>query len=141
MIKYGQGISAVRALPKAKGKRPAVIILHERYGIDQHTKELTVKLAQAGFVGFAPDLFHRFTGDRKAVLSGAQRVDLSDDGALEDLNGAVGVFEEAPERRPRDRYHRRLSNRPSADPAGGQAQRHRRRRGALRRNRRPGMAG
>jgi len=89
MIKYGDGISAVRALPKAKGRRPAVIILHERYGIDQHTKDLTVKLAQAGFVGLAPDLFHRFIGDRKAVLSGAQRIDLTDDGALEDLNGAV----------------------------------------------------
>ncbi|HVO91811.1 MAG TPA: dienelactone hydrolase family protein, partial [Terriglobales bacterium] len=89
MIKYGGGIGAVRALPKAKGKRPAVIILHERYGIDQHTKDLTVKLAQAGFVGLAPDLFHRFTGDRSAVLSGTQRVDLTDDGALEDLNEAV----------------------------------------------------
>src|SRR5688572_27157303 len=89
MIKYGGGISAVRAFPKAKGARPAVIILHERYGIDRHTKDLTVKLAQAGFVGFAPDLFHRFTGDSKAVLRGEQRVDLSDDGALEDLNGAV----------------------------------------------------
>src|SRR5688500_20145552 len=60
MIKYGNGITAVRALPKAKGKRPAVIILHERYGIDQHTKDLTARLAQAGFVGLAPDLFHRF---------------------------------------------------------------------------------
>jgi carboxymethylenebutenolidase len=89
MVKYGGGISAVRALPKAKGKRPAVIILHERYGIDQHTKDLTVKLAQAGFVGFAPDLFHRFTGDRSAVLRGEQRVDLTDEGALEDLNAAV----------------------------------------------------
>jgi carboxymethylenebutenolidase len=89
MIKYGGGISAVRALPKAKGKRPAVIILHERYGIDQHTKDLTVKLAQSGFVGLAPDLFHRFGGDPKAVLRGEQRVDLTDDGALEDLNGAV----------------------------------------------------
>jgi len=91
MIKYGSGIGAVRAFPKAKvkDKRPAVIILHERYGIDQHTKDLTVKLAQAGFVGLAPDLFHRFNGDRKAVLRGEQRVDLTDDGALEDLNAAV----------------------------------------------------
>jgi len=91
MIKYSSGISAVRAFPKAKDndKRPAVIILHERYGIDQHTKDLTVKLAQAGVVGLAPDLFHRFNGDRKAVLRGEQRVDLTDDGALEDLNAAV----------------------------------------------------
>lgn len=89
MIKYGDSIGAARALPKAKRERPAVIILHERYGIDQHTKDLTVRLAQAGFVGLAPDLFHRFNGDRKAVLRGEQRVDLTDDGALEDLNAAV----------------------------------------------------
>src|SRR5512139_2579733 len=89
MIKYGSAINAVRALPKAKGKRPAVIILHERYGIDQHTKDLTAKLSQAGFVGLTPDLFHRFTGDRKAVLRGEQRVYLTDDGALADLNAAV----------------------------------------------------
>src|SRR5215208_2265791 len=89
MIKFGGGISAARTLPKTQGKRPAVIILHERYGIDQHTKDLTAKLAQAGFVGLAPDLFHRFTGDRKAVLKGKQRVDLTDEGALADLNAAV----------------------------------------------------
>jgi carboxymethylenebutenolidase len=91
-VRFGEGISAVRALPRAKGRRPAVILLHERYGIDQHTKDLTVKLAQAGFVGFAPDLFHRFSGDRKAVLRGDQRVDLTDEGALEDLNAAVAYL-------------------------------------------------
>jgi carboxymethylenebutenolidase len=91
-VRFGGGIGAVRALPKAKGQRPAVILLHERYGIDQHTKDLTAKLAQAGFVGFAPDLFHRFTGDRKAVLRGDQRVDLTDDGALEDLHAAVAYL-------------------------------------------------
>jgi len=96
MIKYGGGISAARALPRAKGKRPAVILLHERYGIDQHTKDLTAKLAQAGFVGLAPDLFHRFSGDRKAVLRGEQRVDLTDDGALADLNAAVDYLKKLP---------------------------------------------
>ena len=96
-IRFGKGISAVRALPKAKSKRPGVIILHERYGIDQHTTDLTVKLAQAGFVGLAPDLFHRFNGDRKAVLRGEQRVDLTDDGALEDLNAAVDYLKRSPD--------------------------------------------
>jgi carboxymethylenebutenolidase len=96
-IRFGKGVSAVRALPKAKSKRPGVIILHERYGIDQHTKDLTVKLAQAGFVGLAPDLFHRFNGDRKAVLRGEQRVDLTDDGALEDLNAAVDYLKRSPD--------------------------------------------
>ena len=88
-VRFGSGVGAVRALPKARGKRPAVILLHERYGIDQHTKELTTRLAQAGFVGLAPDLFHRYKGDRKSVLRGEQRVDLRDDEALDDLNAAV----------------------------------------------------
>src|ERR1041385_430477 len=88
-VRFGDGVGAVRALPKARGKRPAVILLHERYGIDKHTKDLTTRLAQAGFMGLAPDLFHRFQGDRKAVLRGEQRVDLRDDEALEDLNAAV----------------------------------------------------
>jgi carboxymethylenebutenolidase len=91
-VRFGSGISAVRALPRAKSRRPAVIILHERYGIDQHTKDLTVKLAQAGFVGLAPDLFHRFSGDRKALQQGKIRVDLRDDEALADLNQAVGYL-------------------------------------------------
>ena len=95
IVRFGRGINAARALPKAKGKRPAVIILHERYGIDQHTKDLTVKLAQAGFVGLAPDLFHRFTGDRKALQKGQARVDLRDDEALEDLNAAVDYLKKS----------------------------------------------
>jgi carboxymethylenebutenolidase len=88
-VEFGSGINSVRALPKVQGKRPAVIILHERYGIDQHTTDLTVKLAQAGFVGFAPDLFHRFNGDRRALQQGKVRIDLRDDEALDDLNEAV----------------------------------------------------
>jgi carboxymethylenebutenolidase len=91
-VRFGGSIGAVRAFPKTQGRRPAVIILHERYGIDRHTKDLTARLAEAGFVGFAPDLFHRFTGDRKAVLRGEQRVELTDQGALEDLNAAVAYL-------------------------------------------------
>ena len=94
-VRFGRGITAVRALPKAKGKRPAVIILHERYGVDQHTKDLTVKLAQTGFVGLAPDLFHRFNGDRKALQQGQVRMDLRDDEALEDLNAAVDYLKKS----------------------------------------------
>jgi carboxymethylenebutenolidase len=89
-VRFGAGIGAVRAFPK--GKRPAVILLHERYGIDRHTRDLTVRLAESGFVGFAPDLFHRFTGDRSAVLRGEQRVELTDGGALDDLNAAVAYL-------------------------------------------------
>jgi len=83
------GMTVFRGLPKAKGKRPAVILLHERYGVDRHTKDLTVKLAQAGYVGLAPDLFFRFTGDRNALQRGEVRVELRDDEVLKDLAEAI----------------------------------------------------
>ena len=31
-VRFGNGIDAFRAFPEAKGRQPAVIILHERYG-------------------------------------------------------------------------------------------------------------
>lgn len=88
-VQFGSGVPAFRALPRAKGKRPAVILLHERYGVVQHTRDLTVKLAQAGYVGLAPDLFHRFAGDRKALDRGDVRVEMRDSEVLQDLGEAV----------------------------------------------------
>lgn len=82
-------MSAFRALPKAKGKRPAVILFHERYGIVQHTKDLVVKFAQAGYVALAPDLFWRFTGDKKALARGDARADIRDSEALEDTAASL----------------------------------------------------
>ena len=88
-VRLASGISAYRVLPRARGKKPAVILLHERYGIDRHTRDLTVRLAQAGYVGFAPDLFSRFTGDKKALQRGEARMELRDDEVLRDLGEAV----------------------------------------------------
>lgn len=88
-VRLGGGMSAFRALPKAKGKRPAVILFHERYGIVQHTKDLVIKFAQAGYVALAPDLFWRFTGDRKALQRGDARADIRDSEALEDTAASL----------------------------------------------------
>jgi carboxymethylenebutenolidase len=88
-VRLPSGITAYRALPKAKGRRPAMILLHERYGVVQHTKDLIVKFAKAGYVALAPDLFWRFTGDRKALERGEARADIRDSEALEDIGAAI----------------------------------------------------
>ncbi len=88
-VSLGGNIGAFRALPRAKERRPAVILLHERYGIVQHTKDLTMKLAQAGHVGLAPNLFSRFTGDPKALQRGEARMELRDSEVIEDLGLAI----------------------------------------------------
>ncbi|HTM11032.1 MAG TPA: dienelactone hydrolase family protein [Verrucomicrobiae bacterium] len=88
-VKLPGGMTAFRALPKAKGKRPAMILLHERYGIVQHTRDLIIRFARAGYVALAPDLFWRFTGDKKALARGDARADIRDSEALEDVAAAI----------------------------------------------------
>lgn len=83
------GMSVWVARPETNEPRPAVMWLHERYGVVQHPKEMAERLAEAGYVGVSPDLFHRFDGDREALARGEERVGLRDDEAIADLAEAV----------------------------------------------------
>jgi carboxymethylenebutenolidase len=42
--------------PKAKGKRPAVIVIQENRGLNPHIEDIARRLAVDGFLAFAPDL-------------------------------------------------------------------------------------
>src|SRR5206468_172640 len=46
-----------------KGKRPGVLVVHEWWGMNEHARHQAVRLARAGFVGFALDMF----GDGKVT--------------------------------------------------------------------------
>jgi len=41
----------------AKGKQPGVLVVHEWWGHNQHARNQAKRLAQAGYVGFALDLY------------------------------------------------------------------------------------
>ena len=41
---------------KAKGKRPAVIVIHENRGLNPHIEDVARRVALEGFLAFAPDL-------------------------------------------------------------------------------------
>ncbi len=41
----------------AKGKRPGVLVVHEWWGHNRHARNQAVRLANAGFVGFALDMY------------------------------------------------------------------------------------
>jgi carboxymethylenebutenolidase len=49
-------ISAYLTRPKAKGKRPAIIVIHENRGLHPHIQDVARRLAVEGFVVLAPDL-------------------------------------------------------------------------------------
>ncbi len=50
-------IEAYLATPAAEGRRPAVIVVHEIWGLDDHIRDVTRRFAEAGFVALAPDLY------------------------------------------------------------------------------------
>jgi carboxymethylenebutenolidase len=72
------GIESRMFLPSDDGRSPALVFLHERYGLVRHTLDLARKAAGEGFVGVAPDLFSRWTGDRDALTRGEVRALLPD---------------------------------------------------------------
>ncbi len=79
-ITYGDRVKGFLAVP-AQGSGPfgAVILGHERYGLVQHTLDLTAKFAAHGYIGLAPDLFSRWEGDREALERGDISVPISDE--------------------------------------------------------------
>jgi carboxymethylenebutenolidase len=91
-VRLKSGMTCLIGRPSTREKRPAVIMLHERYGIVQHTRDMTERLAAAGFVGFAPDLFHRFTGDREALARAEARCEIIDDESVTDLAEACAYL-------------------------------------------------
>ena len=96
-VRIGNRIDGFLGQPGGSGKRPAVIHLHERYGIVRHTTDLAQKLVEAGYVTIVPDLFSRFTGDREALARGDGRCDLSDEEVLQDIDGVVSYLRALPD--------------------------------------------
>lgn len=96
-IKIDHRINGFLGKPAGSGKRPAVIHLHERYGIVQHTTDLGQKFVDAGYVTVVPDLFSRFTGDRQTLARGDTRCDLSDDEVFQDIDAVVAYLGTLPE--------------------------------------------
>jgi len=96
-IKIDDRIDAFLGLPEGIGKRPAIIHMHERYGIVQHTTDLGEKYVKAGYVVIVPDYFSRFTGDRKKLAEGNERCELDDEQVLLDTDAVVSYLKSLPQ--------------------------------------------
>lgn len=87
----GDLIGAYLARPLGSGPYPGVIVIHEAFGLVEHTQETVRKFAHHGFITIAPDLYHREgpgnPDDMQVVI---QRMgSLSDAQVIADLEGAV----------------------------------------------------
>lgn len=92
-ITCGGGLPVFVAVPeKLSGPAPAIVVMHERYGLVPHTQDLAERFAREGFVCVAPDCFFCHP-DQNALHAGDSRYNISDDEAAEHLNSAVELLE------------------------------------------------
>jgi len=54
--------------PQGPGRRPAVVVIHEIFGVDDHIRAVTGRFAAQGYVAAAPNLF---TGEIQSLLTPA----------------------------------------------------------------------
>ena len=68
------GMPAFLARPDRGGTFPVVVLMHERYGLVRHTRELAERWARDGYACIAPDFFHKHP-DQEALHRGAHLLD------------------------------------------------------------------
>jgi len=74
--------------PHGAGPFPGVVVIQHRGGVDAFTQEMTERIAGAGFVGVAPDLYHRDGPDCKDPPP-IRRQRLRDASVIQDVNATV----------------------------------------------------
>ena len=88
----GRTISAYLAVPE-QGSGPGVLVLHAWWGLTEPFRQVCDRLAEAGFVALAPDLYH---GKTTASVEEAQALGTALDQDVErwrgDIAGAVQVL-------------------------------------------------
>jgi len=79
------------ARPKQPSKYPAVIVIHEIWGLADHIEDIATRLAQEGYVALAVELF-----ERKLITKLEEgreiRQALTEEKILGDLNGAFNYL-------------------------------------------------
>jgi len=84
-----ENVSGFLALPDGGGKHPAIVVIHEWWGLNDQVKEDAQKLAAQGFVALAVDLYR---GKVAATADEAVAVISRRAAAVLDVTSALGVM-------------------------------------------------
>jgi carboxymethylenebutenolidase len=89
------GMPAFLAYPAGGGSFPIVILMHERYGLVQHTRDQAVRCARDGYAVLAPNFFFRHP-DQATLNAGNSRYDLTDPESVELIKAALATLVKYP---------------------------------------------
>ena len=84
----GKKVSGELAVPAGAGKAPAVVVLQEWWGVNDHIRSILSRLAADGFLALAPDLYHG-TVTKSAEEAGKLMQALDHEQALDEIEGAA----------------------------------------------------
>jgi len=98
-VKYLSGsdtVSGYLAIPEAKGKLPALIVIHEWWGLTSWMKTNTENFAKRGYISLAIDLFRgQVTNDPNEAMNLVKT--LPKERAITDLKSAYNYLSSLPE--------------------------------------------
>src|ERR687895_329940 len=88
----GTSISGYLTRPKGEVSSPAIVVVHENRGLNDHIRDVARRLAKAGFVALAPDLLSRQGGansfaNSEAAIEALRKI--TEDNVVQDLTGAI----------------------------------------------------
>jgi carboxymethylenebutenolidase len=91
----GTSVSGYLTRPKGDGTYPAIVVIHENRGLNDHIRDVARRLAKAGYVALAPDLLSRQGGTRsfpndEAAIAAIGKLD--EDSLTKDLTGAINYL-------------------------------------------------
>src|SRR4029078_11742946 len=95
MIECPGGMPAFLARPPCPGRYPVIVLMHERYGLVQHAKDLARRCAADGYVTMAPNFFFR-APDQRALNPGDGRYDMTDPESVILLSAALTAIKDDP---------------------------------------------
>jgi carboxymethylenebutenolidase len=90
-ITCANGMPAFLAYPAGAAKLPAIILMHERYGLVQHTRDQAIRCARDGFAVLAPNFFFKHRDQRK-LNAGETRYDMTDPESVTYLKAAIATL-------------------------------------------------
>jgi carboxymethylenebutenolidase len=79
------------AVPKSEGRHPAIVVIHEWWGVNEQIRATADRWAAAGFLALVPDLFHGdLPKDDREAHACMSRLDFAR--AVQELGAAVGTL-------------------------------------------------
>jgi carboxymethylenebutenolidase len=89
-------LGGLLAVPQGQGPWPAVVMVHEVFGIDDNMRAQIIRLSQAGYVVLMPDLYSR-GGARKCLTATFKALAAGQGQAFDDIETAKALLTARPD--------------------------------------------